>query len=79
MISVEELRKQYNKKQGGHFFDKETLDFFGERLHEMKVTGKETVDGHECYVLVTHQHNAPGGTRAAFHYFDTDTFEVMFK
>lgn len=60
-----------------HFFDKETLRFFGERISEMRVLKKtEIVDGVECYVLSSLQHNAPGGARRAYHYFDAATFEL---
>lgn len=60
-----------------HFFDKETLRFFGERISEMYVLKKtEMIDGVEYYVLSSLQHNAPGGARRAYHYFDVNTFEL---
>ena len=56
--SVYGLKSRYEGTHpGGHFFDKETLGFFGERLSEMRLLAKTEVvtdisgDKHECYVL----------------------------
>lgn len=68
----------------GHFFDEDTLRFFGERRSEMRVLKETTTitdwsgDKHECYVLSSLQRKNPFGPRRAYHYFDTATFdEVM--
>lgn len=84
-MEVYELRDRYlESNPDGHFFDKETLKFFGERWSDMKVS-KDLVDikdyrgnVHTCYELVSKQRNAPGGTRTAYHYFDKDTFDLVY-
>ena len=64
-----------------HFFDSETLRFFGERISEMRVLrGVVTVkdiSGHDrrAYVLSSRQRKAPGGPRRKYHYFDAETFD----
>lgn len=69
------------KHPGSHFFDAETLRFFGERLSEMRVLKTlETVTDYngnprKCYCLSSLQRNAPGGPRRKYHYFDVETFE----
>ncbi len=80
-----ELRDQYYRHNpSGHFFDRNTLRFFGERMCEMRVFRKvenvETCDGkpHACYVLSTLQRKRPGGPVRCYHYFDTDTYDVIF-
>ena len=66
-----------------HFFDRDTLKFFGERMSEMHVL-KKTVrikgilgEEHECYVLTSLQHKAPGGPKRVSHYFDAFTYEQV--
>ena len=83
-MEVYQLRDAYMANNpDGHFFDKETLKFFGERWSEMRVSPQlvEVKDyrgtPHLCYELVTRQHKAPGGTRTAYHYFDKDTFQQI--
>lgn len=69
----------------GHFFDSDTLRFFGERRSEMRVLKDTTTitdwsgERHECYVLSSLQRKAPGGPRRAYHYFDTKTFEEVHR
>ncbi len=79
------IEEYYENNPDGHFFDEETLGFFGERVDEMRVEDEteivEAWDGkeHECYVLVTYQHNAPSFCPAfAYHYFDVNNFERVF-
>lgn len=67
-----------------HFFDHDTLKFFGECLSSMDVL-KNTVkntdvcgDIHNCYVIsVTRRKNAFGQCKPYkfHHYFDTETFQ----
>ena len=83
-MQVYELRDRYLEKHpDGHFFDKETLKFFGERWSDMRVSRKlvEVKDyrgnPHICYELISKQRNAPGGTHTAYHYFDKDTFDQI--
>lgn len=79
MVTVEGLRKEYKKNfPDGHFFDPGALSFFGEHMSEMRVLKKtKQVDGHECYVLSTVQHNFPDGRRIQHYYFDKETFKYI--
>ena len=82
-MTPEKLIERYREHNpGGHFFDKETLAFFGESVREMRVLDDTKIvkdsagDEHECYVLVSHQRNAPPLCPAfARHYFDTSNSE----
>ena len=80
-MTVKELiNRYYALHPDWHFFDKETLKFFGEKISEMYLA-EDTVtvnswDGtHECYVLYSIQHNHPNGKTLVKHYFDTETLE----
>lgn len=67
-----------------HFFDRDTLKFFGERISDMRVL-KDTVkikdvcgNEHTCYIIsATRRKNAFGTCKPYkyYHYFDTETFE----
>ena len=81
-MTAEELkRKHIFHNPGSHFFDSDTLSFFGERMSEMRVlqgtVNVKSAGGfpHTCYILSSRQNKAPGGPRRAYHYFDTETFE----
>lgn len=76
-MTVYKLMRAHERNfPNSHFFDKETLRFFGERFSEMRILKKtQMIDGAECYVLSALQHNAPGGARRNYHYFDVNTFE----
>lgn len=69
------------KHPGGHFFDRDTLKFFGERLSDMRVLSEtKTIkdclgETHECYVLSRLQRKHPGGPKRTYAYFDVETFE----
>ena len=83
-MTVYSLIENYNKHHpDGHFFDDNTLRFFGERVSEMRVLKKtETITTyrgrkHECYCLSSLQRKAPGGARRAYHYFDVETFDSI--
>lgn len=71
----------YAKHPHGHYFDHDTLKFFGERMSEMRLLkNKETVtdvsgDKHECYVLSSLQRKHPLGPRRKYTYFDVETLE----
>lgn len=74
--------KRFNPKS--HFFDRATLRFFGEKVSEMEVL-EDTVKVydpyyekvHECYVLESIQHNAPGGPMLRRSYFDVNDFSEV--
>ena len=79
-MTINELIKAYYEKNpDGHYFDKDTLHFFGERISDMYVlknTAKiKDVSGeeHECYIVSRLQRNYPGGARRTYAYFDVDT------
>lgn len=77
------IENYYAHNPSGHYFDHDTLKFFGERISEMKIY-KDTVEKtdicgekHICYVLSTYQHNAPSGCRRHHAYFDTTTYKEV--
>ena len=71
----------YAKHPHGHFFDHDTLKFFGERLSEMRLLKQtETVtdvsgEKHECYVLSSLQRKHPMGPRRKYTFFDVETLD----
>ena len=81
-MTVYGLMQEHKRRfPSSHFFDAETLRFFGERLSEMRVLrGVVTVkdiSGHDrrAYVLSSRQRKAPGGPRRKYHFFDAETFD----
>lgn len=81
-MTVKELiREYYAHDPNGHFFDKDTLDFFGERMSEMKLLKDKAIvtdahgKDHVCYVITTIQHKHPCGPTRAYHHFDAETFD----
>lgn len=71
----------YGKHPDGHYFDADTLKFFGERFSDMRLL-KGTVhikdisgDEHEAFVVSRLQRNYPGGPRRTHAYFDTTTLD----
>ena len=75
------INEYYNKHPDGHFFDHDTLKFFGETVSSMRLL-KETTqvkdisgDEHEAYVLSRLQRNHPGGARRTYAYFDVETLD----
>lgn len=81
-MTVYELKRNYYKNNpDGHFFDRDTLRFFGERMSDMRVL-KNTViikdyrgNDHECYCLSSYQRKHPCGPTRAYHYFDVKDFD----
>jgi len=71
----------YEKNPTGHYFDRETLKFFGERLSDMRVNKtievKEDYRGekHDCYVISRLQRKHPNGPKRTLAYFDVETLE----
>lgn len=75
------MSRYYEKHPDGHFFDRDTLKFFGETISTMRLL-KGTVkvkdvsgEVHECYMLSKLQKNHPLGPRRAYSYFDVDTLD----
>jgi hypothetical protein len=82
VYSVYDLKdKYYEKHPNGHYFDHDTLKFFGESLSTMNLlqgTRKITDicgEEHECYVLSSLQKKYPGGRRRRYTYFDVCTLD----
>ena len=84
-MTIYELKnKHLEHNPKSHFFDPDTLKFFGEALSRMKVL-KETVTitdtsdkEHECYVVsATRTKDWSGSCKpyVYYHYFDVDTFK----
>lgn len=81
-MTVSKLINEYQSKHPhGHFFDRDTLKFFGERISEMRVLQGIAIvedysgEKHKCYVLSSLQRKAPSGAKRTYHYFDTTTFD----
>jgi len=61
-MDIQKFISLYYKKQGGHFFDVKTLEFFGESLDNMTVLPDrveyttEAGNTYKCYVLESVQH-----------------------
>jgi len=75
------IKAYYEKHPDGHYFDKDTLRFFGERISDMYVL-KDTVkikdysgEERECYIVSRLQRNYPGGARRTYAYFDVETLD----
>ena len=74
------ISRYYEAHPNGHFFDRKTLKFFGERKSEMRLL-KGTVkvtdvcgEVHECYVVSSVQRPGPPlKPRRKYHYFDVGT------
>lgn len=85
ITNVNELRDAYQKKNPqGHFFDKDTLKFFGESMSSMRLLkGTQEIttfsgEKHTCYVLSTLQRVPLVGKRRTYFYFDVDTLEDVY-
>lgn len=83
---VYDLRSAYYAKHpDGHYFDHDTLKFFGESLSTMRLL-KGTVkikdccdEEHECYMLSSLQKKAPGGQSRHYAYFDVETLDNVIR
>jgi hypothetical protein len=84
-----ELKRNIENKGGEtHFFDHDTLKFFGERLSDMRLL-KNTVEitdicgeKHICYIVsATRRKNAFGSCKpyTHYHYFDVNTFHHVIR
>ena len=83
-MTAYELRRKYKENNpDGHYFDVNTLRFFGEDMESMEVQKDlETVKDyrgkeHLCYVLVSLQRNHPDGETWVKHYFDSQTYDYL--
>ena len=76
------ISRYYETHPNGHFFDPETLKFFGERRSEMRLLKEKAVikdacgKSHTCYVVSAVQRPGPPlQPRRKYHYFDVETLE----
>ena len=75
------IHDYYAKHPNGHYFDKDTLKFFGERLSDMRIYKTVEVKGdyqgtkHKCYVISRLQRKHPNGPKRTLAYFDVETLE----
>lgn len=81
-MTVHQLKAYYLEKHpNGHFFDPDTLKFFGETLSSMRVLRgtvqkKDSMgEVHTCYMLSKLSRDFSGKKRRNYAYFDVDTFE----
>ena len=84
-MTIYEFIEKYRVAQpDGHFFDRETLRFFGERLSEMRVLKGtaliECEDGEtrECYRVSSLQRKHPRGPRRSYTFFCVKTLDEVF-
>ena len=82
MKNIDQLiREYYRMNPNGHYFDPDTLKFFGEsrstmRLLKDRVLITDSMDEqHECYVISKLSKNFPTGQRRTYAYFDIITLE----
>ena len=80
--SIYKFIEDYEKKNpAGHYFDRKTLKFFGERLSDMRVLKQtaEIVDysniTHKCYIVSRLQRKHPNGPTRTYAYFDVETLD----
>lgn len=85
-MTIYSLISRYQEHNpNGHFFDHDTLKFFGERISEMIVhktlcnITDVSGDIHTCYCVSSLQHKHPGGRRRVYHYFDIETYAHIIR
>lgn len=67
----------------GHYFDRDTLKFFGESLSTMRLLKDKAAikdwsgEKHTCYVLSKLQKKHPMGPRRVYAYFDVGTLDYI--
>lgn len=77
-ITLNQLIDEY-KKRNNHYFDKETLKHWGERLSDMRILENTVVKTdfqgniHECIVLSKISRDFYGKKYRNYDYFDIDT------
>lgn len=72
------IDKYYENNPEGHYFDHDTLKFFGNRLSEMRVLKKtEMIKGEECYCISMVERPPFGKPRRKYVYFTVDKFKPI--
>ena len=83
LMTVRELVKQYRAHQpDGVFFNRDTLSFYGERIEDMKITGRGVITSRDgvsavCWELRTLQKHPRLGRRYKLYYFNVDTYDIV--
>ena len=81
--NMDQLITEYKRlRPQEHYFDRDTLAFFGESIDTMKSLGVETIRDRlgnkvEVYVINRWQEGHPLGSRYSKAYFDTETLEDL--
>ena len=79
--NIEELIEEYKRLHpNGHYFDEDTLNFFGESVDKMELLGTDKIfdvfgEETEVYVVRRFQKNHPMGPKYANAYFRVDTLD----
>lgn len=81
-MTVYHLKRRHEEKHPkSHYFSRETLKFFGERLSSMRVL-KNTAEikdssgeTHTCFILSKLSKNFSGKTFRNYDYFDVETLD----
>jgi hypothetical protein len=82
-MTIAELKKNYIEKTGGHFFERETLKYFGETMKDMHIMPHLNIVSdykglkHNCYTVSIKQRPQDMPPRIAIFHFDADTFEIV--
>lgn len=82
-MDIYELKRKHEAHHpNSHFFDRQTLKFFGETLAKMYVyKNPEMHDGKLCWLVRSKQKFDCMGkmmTKNSFHWFDTETFDEVY-
>ena len=78
-MTVYQLKTLHDIHSSYHFFSRENLKFFGERLSEMRVfSQKMNISGKSSWILSTYQRKDPAGPRRHYYAFDAENFSVSY-
>lgn len=85
-MNIYEFIRMYRERNPrGHYFDRDTIRFFGERLSEMRILKGTTVvkdmsgNTHTCYTLSAKQRRPDGVIVRKHTYFDIETMEDILQ
>ena len=80
-MTASEIKYQYQSRDNGYYFDRDSMKFFGDTMSNYYVPAAtveiETWSGekHTCYELQRRRPVKHGLTKSA--YFDVETFDVV--
>lgn len=84
-ISTSDFRALYKERNGGYFFDRDTMRYYHQTMRDIEVYGFELVTGddgivHDCYRVESWQRTDYDEKRKhVVSYFDRDTLKHVFK